>query len=398
MSTVPARRLMRSIVTPSTRCLPTIQLEDVVGGEARLKSVAPLAGPGGNNEFQVGDVLFGKLRPYLGKSLLVSAVSHGSGEFLCLRPRGAIEPRYLLYVTLSRGWLDHAKLSSYGVKMPRTSWDAMAEVRVFVPSLGDQRRIADFLDDRVARIDQIIADRRRQVNMVQEWATSKLDDEISALGRTQGWTEVRRFGMRIEQGWSPEAQAVPAERYEPGVLKLGSVRDGQFVPQENKAMLPNMIPREPHRVRRGDLLITRANTPSLVGSCAYVVDEPEPHLYLSDLIYRVSLAGFRHDAANAALRSRRVRQLIGVLARGTSGSMPKLRGEDIASLELPNIDRDDQARLAALDSRLRAQSAAGRDLHESAITLLQEYKQSLITAAVTGEFDVTAASTRMSGA
>jgi type I restriction enzyme S subunit len=394
---VPLRYLVRSVVEPALETLPTIQLEDVEPGAARL--VAPLTrrDPAGSNLFSPGDVLFSKLRPYLAKSFLVSDRIQGSGEFLCLRPGSKTDSRFLMYATLSRPWLDHASLTSYGTKMPRTSWEQMADLRLTMPSVEDQRRIADFLDDRVARIDQIIAARRAQIAMVQGLYTAWLAGWTASMGLRNGWSPLRRFGVHIEQGWSPEADSVPAAAGEAGVLKLGSVRGGAFRPEENKAFLEGSVPRSEYRVREGDLLVTRANTPSLVGDAAVVCGVELQDLYLSDLIYRLTMDQYDPHFASAALRSPHVRQRIGVIARGTSGSMPKLRGADILDLQVPAVRLAEQHGLAREDIEARSVRDARTTTLSASIERLAEYKQSLITAAVTGELDVTTAGSGVPG-
>ena len=277
---------------------------------------------------------------------------------------------------------------------PAINANDMTAIEIPWPTGAEQRRIADFLDDRVARIDQIIDARQQQAELAVALNSASLESEVRRLTETRGYAPMRRFGFRIEQGWSPEADSIPAEDGELGILKLGAVRAGTFDPSQNKKMLAEMHPRDEFALHRGDLLITRANTPSLVGDVAWV-DQDFPNLYLSDLIYRVRLQRFDHAAACAALRTQQIRQEIGVIARGTSSSMPKLRGEDIASLPLPLATAAEQRGLAALDANIRGAQESQVSLLQAQIIRWQEYKQSLITAAVTGEFDVTTASTKI---
>ena len=262
-----------------------------------------------------------------------------------------------------------------------------------VPKVDQQRQIAAFLDDRVVRIDQIIAARREQIRLISETYSAWLDALISRFRQLP----LRRFLRRIEQGWSPIADSVPAINGESGVLKLGAVRNGDFHPEQNKAFLRDSAPRERYRVRQGDLLITRANTATLVGDAGVVKDVGDVPLYLSDLIYRVELSGYDADLASAALRTSHVRQLIGVVARGTSGSMPKLRGEDLAELPLPIVPAEDQVATAALEMAERETRDREIAHLSQSIHLLTEYKSSLITAAVNGEIDVTTAGSGIPG-
>ena len=168
------RHAAKCVVEPASSLGRTVQLENIESGCSRLIGDLAVLPPEGQNRFRRGDVIFSKLRPYLAKSLLVTDSVHGSGELLCMRPEPATEARYLAYLTLSRPWLDHANMTSYGTKMPRTSWEQMASLKIHLPDTGEQRRIADFLDDRVSRIDQIIAGRRVQVELAFSWQQSRL--------------------------------------------------------------------------------------------------------------------------------------------------------------------------------------------------------------------------------
>ena len=120
-------------------------------------------------------------------------------------------------------------------------------------------------------------------------------------------------------------------------------------------------------------------------------------VYLSDLIYRLRTDRYGALLASAVLRTPRSRQMISVIARGTTGSMPKLRGEDILNLTVPNAPFQDHAVLGKEDrEQRRARDERTAQLRES-IHLISEYKQSLITAAVTGEIDVTTAGSGIPG-
>ena len=105
-----------------------------------------LAPHSGAASVKVGDVLFGKLRPYLAKTWLVDRAAYASTELLCLRPNGTTDSRWLSYVCAGRPMVEWAVATSDGTKMPRTSWDKLSEYRVSVPDPLRQREIADYLD------------------------------------------------------------------------------------------------------------------------------------------------------------------------------------------------------------------------------------------------------------
>ena len=109
------------------------------------------------NRFHTGDVLFGKLRPYLAKACKPSFEGVCSSELLVLRPNSRIESRFLLHLLLTRGFISLVDSSTYGAKMPRANWNDVSSCVLPVPPLKEQRAIADFLDRETAKIDGLIA-------------------------------------------------------------------------------------------------------------------------------------------------------------------------------------------------------------------------------------------------
>lgn len=72
--------------------------------------------------FQAGDVLYGKLRPYLDKAVLAPSEGVGTTELLVLRPKAGIDPRFLVAVLHAPTFLDYAISGTTGSQHPRTSW------------------------------------------------------------------------------------------------------------------------------------------------------------------------------------------------------------------------------------------------------------------------------------
>ena len=95
---------------------------------------------------------------------------------------------------------------------------------------------------------------------------------------------LRNLLAPFDAGVSVNGTGRPAASGEIGVLKVSCVRDGLFFPQENKAVLDGERNRVAVSPKRGDILITRANTPDLIGACG-LVDRNHPNLFLSDKIW-----------------------------------------------------------------------------------------------------------------
>ena len=95
--------------------------------------------------FEPGDVLYGKLRPYLDKAVLADDAGVCTTELLVLRPRSDIDERFLSTVLHSPDFLEYAVAGTTGVQHPRTSWAHIREFEIPATLLDEQHRIADLL-------------------------------------------------------------------------------------------------------------------------------------------------------------------------------------------------------------------------------------------------------------
>jgi type I restriction enzyme S subunit len=165
-----AADLMTSCVSSEVR--PFVALEHLESGTGRLVADAEVpertAPDTGAASVEPGDVLFGKLRPYLAKTWLADRPVFASTELLCLRPRAGVDSRWLAYLVASNPVVEWAVATSDGTKMPRTSWEKLAEYRMQIPPIATQRAIADYLDRETARIDALVERIDRQVALLQE--------------------------------------------------------------------------------------------------------------------------------------------------------------------------------------------------------------------------------------
>jgi type I restriction enzyme S subunit len=254
------------------------------------------------------------------------------------------------------------------------------------PSLPSQRRIADFLDRETDRIDALIDKKRRLIDLLEEKRAATRDALISGIDSTSA--QLGRFVVSLSQGHSTQAGARPRDEGEWGILKLSAVRRGEYRPEENKA-LPADAEVEPSLVPQpDDLLITRSNTPALVGDVCAVTSE-YARVLLPDLIYRIRLdSRVLPQFAAIVILGSKVRFHLASTARGSSGSMVKLRGEDLRAITIPVPRLDQQGHVIRELEQQTGQLRRVTDLLTTQLTLLAEYREALITAAVTGGIDV----------
>lgn len=232
------------------------------------------------------------------------------------------------------------------------SLKALGTLRVPLPDLPEQRRIAATLD----AADAIRAKRRAQL--------AHLDDLPQALfhemfaGRSDAVVPLGEVVPSIDSGVSPVAESRAAVGDEWGVLKLGAVTYGKFRPWENKAFLGDASFLRRHEVKDGDVLMTRKNTPELVGAVVFVRDVP-PRLAIPDLVFRLNIDHERLDGAyvQALLMSRRMRRRVRGLASGSAASMSNISKSRLSALWIPVPPLALQQQFAAKVEAIHAERA-----------------------------------------
>jgi type I restriction enzyme S subunit len=155
-----------------------IGLENIEGSTGRYIQTETEYADGFYDIVKKGDVLFGKLRPYLEKVYISEIDGFCTGEFLNFKYfEGA--KRYLYYFLLSHGFIETVNSSTYGAKMPRAEWDFIKNLKIPVPPLKEQQAIAAFLDTQCGRIDSIVAEMERQIEVLKFYKTSLITETVT---------------------------------------------------------------------------------------------------------------------------------------------------------------------------------------------------------------------------
>lgn len=147
-----------------------IGLEDVEAGSGQYK---PTNGSSRQSEdstvgiFYEGDVLYGKLRPYLRKAIISEMAGCCSTEFLVLRAEKT-EPRWLQEWLLTPDVTHQIESGCEGAKMPRADWGHIGSIEVVYPDQPEQAQILTTLDRETARIDALIEKKSRFIELLKE--------------------------------------------------------------------------------------------------------------------------------------------------------------------------------------------------------------------------------------
>lgn len=156
-----------------------IGLENVKSWDGIVdRSTNPITSEGDALNFEKGDVLFGKLRPYLAKCFIAEEDGCCSTEFLVMKPI-SIDGSYLKYLLLSNIFIDTVNMSTYGVKMPRASWDFVGNIKIPNPPIEEQSKIATYLDDRCESLNSLITQKNTQINMLTKYKQSLIYEYVT---------------------------------------------------------------------------------------------------------------------------------------------------------------------------------------------------------------------------
>jgi type I restriction enzyme, S subunit len=337
---------------------------------------------------------------------LCGNINYASGKFWATEHAIVATPKLDFNTT----WLGEAlramNLNQYAqsAAQPGIAVEVIENLEVMVPPRPEQDRIAGRLSVSLSNLDSLVGAKQALLDLLTEKRRALIahavtrglnpntplrDSGIEWLAQIPAhWRllPLRRLILALDQGWSPVASNLPAADGEHGVLKLSAVKNGVFLPEENKALLPSDDIPPGLGIKAGDVFLTRANTPSLVGDAA-IAEEDHSNLVFSDLIYRLRTHPDLIDPRwlVLALISDLGRRQIEAEAKGSSGSMVKLAQDQVLGLLLPvpPIDEQHTIVLQINDAiqKLRQLSHATR----TTVELLTERRTSIIAKMVIGE-------------
>jgi type I restriction enzyme S subunit len=132
-----------------------LELEDIEKDSSRLLQKITFLqrqSKSTKNHFQAGDVLYGKLRPYLNKVLIAGESGYCTTEILPLKAGSHIDNRYLFYWLKHPVFLKYVEAESHGMNMPRLGTETGKAAPFVLAPRNEQTRIANQLDTLLTRV------------------------------------------------------------------------------------------------------------------------------------------------------------------------------------------------------------------------------------------------------
>jgi type I restriction enzyme S subunit len=374
---------------------PFVALENIESGTGRLLMNGLIStrseADAGCAAIEPGDVLFGKLRPYLAKSWLCDQSAYASTELLALRPNETADSRWLSYLMSSRPLIEWSVATSEGTKMPRTSWEKMRSFKLSsVPSVVDQRMIADYLDNEITRVDAIIGKKQQMLQMLVEHEGSLIKESVFS-GVELGLSAVNprhANQLSLPHGWrvaplNSLCTFKSGKAHEPFEAEDGAFicANSRFISTEGgsiKRCHKNLSPANP-----SDILMVMSDLPNGRALAKAFFVEDENKYAVNQRVCIIRPHGIDPKYAFYQLNRNPY-----FLSHDDGSNQTHLSNSCFVHFTMLVPPLEEQKKIVKYldEMTLRRRSISGAVSKQ--IVLLSEYRQALITAAVTGELKI----------
>lgn len=387
---------LRNEKLEQTDGLDYIGLENIESGTGKVVASKEIMEPESViNHFHAGDVLFGKLRPYLAKVLPVMKEGVCTSELLVLQPK-VVTQDFLSYRLIASDFISLVDNSTYGAKMPRASWDFIGNIPIAHPSKDKQKKIGEFLAVKTSTIDHAIEQKRKLIDLLKEKRTAiinravtrGLDEDVKLvdsgvewIGKVpKGW-KMRKIAQSFNLIGSGSTPASGNEAfYEDGEINwiiTGDLNDGTIYEASKKITKEAFASSSALKMYpRGTLLIAMYG--ATIGRVA-LIDIPactnQACCALGDSPYFENKFVYYWFLINR-------KNIVDIYSYGSG--QPNISQDTIKRLHIPAPSRDEQKKVVAfLDNKMDAIDQLISKV-ENSIELLTEYRTSLISHVVGG--------------
>ena len=418
---------------------PFIGLEHIEAHTMRLLDVATTSDvKSSGSYFKQGDVIYGRLRPYLNKVYMPDFTGLASGEFIVFPNQPCLENPYLKY------FLNQWEFASFATRLnagdrPRVEFSQFADYPFPLPPLPEQRRIVAEVETQFTRLDASVASlQRAQANLKRYRASvlkaaceGTLAPTEAELARADGrdyepaavllerilaerrvrwesqekrrgkyrepsapdtaglpappegwvWATVEHLSQLIQYGTSVKASAdasgIP-------VLRMGNIQDGELDFSDLKYLPADDPDTRKTSLRDGDLLFNRTNSAELVGKSAVYKERHPPACFASYLI-RVSFPlDVSPDYICTFINSQQGKRYIAQV-RNQQVGQANVNGTKLAAMPIPLPPVSEQRRIVAEVERRLSVVQQAESAVEANLARAERLRQSILKQAFSGQ-------------
>ena len=390
--TLPLRRLFKIVNggTPTAAeenwggsvpwATPVDLAKGVVGLSETQRTLTMLGASSGSSMVPEGSILLSTRAPigYTAITEVPMAFNQGCRALVALGPGDA---RFFRYQPEARG--DELQAAGVGATFVELSSGALAGFEVDCPDVAEQRRVSDFLDAEVARIEKISSGYLRMQSLLSERVQSLVDGLMDSDGDVP-----LRYAVRFREG--PGIMAEDFRDEGVPLIRISGLRQGAVTLQGCNYLDEEKVLSKwgQFRLKLGDYIISGSAS---IGNVSVVLDDSVQGAvpYTGLIVLRPATAGVSMKYVAAVLASSRFARQIDVLKTGST--MQHFGPTHLSQVRIPLPLLGKQNLIASEVEAVQRQKVRSEELVGRQVALLRERKRALITAAVTGQIDVTTA-------
>lgn len=167
-----------------------IALENIESKTGRILELSQNVFEGIGTVFKKGDVLFGKLRPYLAKAATPNFEGSCVNEILVLTPENSVwNHEFLKYRILASDFISLVDNSTYGAKMPRASWSFIGSLKLSSPPIDEQVKIVEFIEEQHSDTDLLISKIEKELALTEEYKTVLIAEAVTGKIDVRGYVK-----------------------------------------------------------------------------------------------------------------------------------------------------------------------------------------------------------------
>lgn len=334
-----------------------------------------------------GDLLVNPMDLISGANCSLSEVEGViSPAYINLAKKTNIYPKYYDYFFKYQYWIKAMFIHGKGVSFDNRwtiNWETMASYKVPFPKYDEQKRIADYLDKKCSKIDEIIKDNNKEINLLNEYKKSLIESELKKIKACSIEGQIKHF-VKYESG---------------GILKnisdSGNCKYIKMVNIDNYGNIDlnnlNYVDADikeinKFKVEKNDLLVNVRNSFELVGKFGIITEDIKNCIY-NHMIVKYSLKNISALYLKYYMLSKRFQEQLKLIKRGTT-NVAAVYKDDFMKLKImvphKNIQKSIESKIN--DTWLIIDKVI--DYRKQIIEKLEEYKKSLIYECVTGKREV----------
>ena len=340
-----------------------------------------------------GDIVFNKMKIRSGAMGVAPEDGLVTYHYEVMRLRDGMDARYIAHLMKS-SWFTSELIARErgisaggeygGIRTTEVPFSVLRTIEVRLPEVCEQRQITDYLDRETARIDTLIEEQQRLIEMLRERRSAVLS---SALAPTGSWVRRRikhigetNLGKMLDAG-----RAVREEDEPRPYVRAADVRaDGSVNLVDLNEMPFSETEMEVFDLRAGDVLLIEGG--ATVGRPGFMF-ESAPGIAFQKTVNRLRV-GPDVDARFVYWSMVRLYDSAYYVSHYGSVSFVHLTGEKLREIELHLPTLDEQGRIAAYLDEQTAKIDTLIAESERFVELSRERRAALITTAVTGQVDV----------